>query len=161
MKKKVLSFMLVCLAAVCLTACGREKSDTGQMETKQETKAGDADYMYNYLKGMSSAQERKEFLNFWNFSVAYCKGIKIQLKKIKNEVAYEFDPTDETQIPAEIKDIYDFSEIKEYGRKGRHKNIKISIDRMDVRLSFDGIEFYPTTYGYSDLQKYIAEIDAE
>ena len=36
-----------------------------------------------------------------------------------------------------------------------HKNFKLVINGTEVKLSYDGIEFYPTDYSYTDVQELV------
>lgn len=161
MKKKVFILATICLVTVCLVACNNSEVGGQETETNQETKVVNSDYMEKYLENMSSDKERNDFLDYWHSVKTYCTGLEYELSDVDNSQKYEFDPTDEASIPEEIKDIYDFTEIKLYDRKGIHKDFRLIIDGKKLFLQFDGEEFYPTTYGYSDLQKLIETINEE
>ena len=94
-------------------------------------------------------------MSFWQQSISYSKAIQLELKEISNTNNYTFDPTNSSEIPNEISNIYDFSSIKR--RKGfeKHQNFELTITGTNVKLSYDGIEFFPTKYSYLEVQELV------
>lgn len=174
MKKKILLFTLIAALALGICGCGKtvNKSDDNktdaakEVEAVQETEAaqeageseeveGD-DYMTKHIRSINPS-DRAEFLAFWQDAIAYCRMIKLELRELGNTASYEFDPTDESQIPAALSEI-DFSELAQDNAKNLHKDFVLGIDGEDVTLSFDGIDIYPTDYVYSDIEKIIESL---
>lgn len=150
MKKKVLLLVLVVSLVLSVCACGNK--DVEKVENNNEiVEVDNNDYMTKHIKSISP-ENRNEFLSFWHAAISYCKTIGLELKGMNNQASYEFDPTDESQIPEAIKGIYDFSRLNQKNTKGLHKDFKMEIDGVDVKLSFDGIDIYPTEYEYSEIQ---------
>lgn len=154
MKKKILLFVLAISVMAGLSACG-ENSNT-EIENKEivADKVDDADYMVKHIKSIEP-ENRDEFLSFWQTSISYCKTIALELKNSGNKNSYEFDPTDASQVPEEISGLYDFSRLEKKNYDNLHKNFVMKINGADVSLSYDGIDIFPTTYAYSDIQDII------
>lgn len=165
MKKKILLFAVIAALALGTCACNKNSNTETDESTPAEAENNTADYdsgdlMVKHIKSIEP-ESRDDFLYFWQSAISYCTGIKLELKEIENTASYEFDPTDESQIPAELSEIYDFAGLKRRDPENRHKDFKLSIDGTDVKLSFDGMEIYPTDYGYSDIQEMIESLDAK
>lgn len=161
MKKKILLFAVVTAFAIGVGGCCSKNDDAAEPQNAVETQVDNVDSgdgMVNHIKSLTP-EDRTEFLNFWQASIVYCNGVALELKGIKNTAKYEFDPTDEAQIPAEISKIYNFSRLSQANSKKLHKDFKMTIDGTDVTLSFDGMDIYPTTYGYSDIQEIINSLN--
>ena len=158
MKRKISLILVISVFIFAIAGCGNQKeeisveSDSGVVETKN-------DYMTKHIQSIEP-ENRDEFLYFWQSAVAYCKAVKLELKEIGNTNSYEFDPTDESQIPEELKSI-DFSKLKRDNSKNLHNDFRLCIDGTNVELSFDGIDIYPTDYGYSDIEEIIEGLKSE
>ncbi|MBO4898408.1 MAG: hypothetical protein J5590_08945 [Clostridia bacterium] len=156
MKKRILLFGMIAVIAIGMCGCGKNKSteaiDTGNSVEESES-ADNGNKMEKYIKGMTQ-EEKNDFLHYWRGSQTYCGIIEYELKEMGNTNSYEFDPTDKTQIPEELKDI-DFDQIKRDDTKNLHSDFKIKIDGKKVELSYDGMDIYPTEYSFSDIQKMI------
>lgn len=158
--------IIICLFAVlCLTGCG--VSENQNLDTNDNVEnsinsydTSSMDYMEKYIYNLPTNEDRKDFLSFWQQSISYSKAIQLELKEISNTNNYSFDPTNPTEIPTEISNIYDFSSIKR--RKGfdKHQNFKLTITGTNVKLSYDGIEFFPTKYSYSEVQELVEKFNS-
>lgn len=154
MKKKILLFILAVAVVMSLCSCG-EKTNVETEEPEVVTEQLDnSDYMVKHIKSIKP-ENRDEFLSFWQASVSYCKTIALELKNSGNTNSYEFDPTDASQVPEEISGLYDFSRLNQKNSENLHKDFMMKINGADVSLSYDGIDIYPTTYAYSDIQDII------
>lgn len=153
MKKRILLLGLVITLALGMCSCGKSQN-TEPKEQPVTKKMDSGNYMEEHIKSIAP-ENRAEFLSFWQMSISYCKIIAFELKNMGNTQDYSFDPTDESQIPEEISELYDFSELSEANMKNLHKNFKMEIKGAEVSLSYDGIDIYPTEYAYSDIQDII------
>lgn len=154
MKRKILLIVLATALILSLCACGEKKvAETEDPQTVSE-QVDNSDKMVKHIKSIEP-EDREEFLAFWQSSILYCKAIALELKNGGNTDKYEFDPTDESQIPKEISSLYDFSELSRENTENLHKDFIMTVDGADVTLSYDGMEMYPTTYAYSDIQDII------
>ncbi len=151
MKKKILLFVLAIAIVGSLCACGEKNDVEKQNPEVISEQIDDSDYMTKHIKSITP-ENREEFLSFWQASVSYCKTIALELKNSGNTNKYEFDPTDSSQVPEEISGLYDFSRLNQKNSRKLHKDFIMTIDGSDVTLSYDGIDVYPTTYAYSDIQ---------
>ena len=159
--KKVVLVVLVLILAVSFEACKSEKQtdNVPAADAVQSTDSGD--YMYQYLQSLDSDSAREGFLSFWHYSVTYCRCIENELKAIDNTQSFEFDPTDERQIPPEIADVYSFSDLGIKNKNNVHQNILLKIDGTNVQLSYDDIVFYPNSYSYQDVQEMVNSFKTE
>lgn len=152
--------IIICLFAIlCLTGCGVSENQNLETNTNVENNnsydTSSMDYMEKYIYNLPSDEDRTNFLSFWQQSISYSKAIQLELKEISNTNNYTFDPTNSSEIPNEISNIYDFSSIKR--RKGfeKHQNFELTITGTNVKLSYDGIEFFPTKYSYLEVQELV------
>jgi len=153
--------IIICLFAVLfLTGCG--VSENQKLDTNDNVEnsinsydTSSMDYMEKYIYNLSSNADRTIFLGFWHQSITYAKSIQLELKGISNTNSYTFDPTNSSEIPSEISNIFDFSSIKRRSGFDKHQNFKLTINGTDVKLSYDGIEFFPTKYSYSEVQELV------
>ena len=158
MKRKISLILVISVFIFAIAGCGNKKAETN-VESDSGVVETNNDYMAKHIQSIEP-ENRDEFLYFWQSAVAYCKAVKLELKEIGNTNSYEFDPTDESQIPEELKSI-DFSKLKRDNSKNLHKDFKLCIDGTNVELSFDGIDIYPTDYGYSDIEEIIEGLKSE
>lgn len=156
MKRKISLMLVISIIILGITGCGNKKEEPS---VESDAEVIETDYMVKYIQSIEP-ENRDEFLYFWQSAISYCKAVKLDLKEIGNTNAYEFDPTDESQIPAELKNI-DFSKLKRDNSKNLHKDFNLRIDGTNVELSFDRIDIYPTDYGYSDIREIIEELKAK
>ena len=157
--------IIICIIGIlCLTGCGggvkNENLETNKNIDNASTKTTTAnvskmDYMEKYIYQLPSNDDKNTFLSFWHQSIAYAKAIQYELKSISNTNNYTFDPTNSSEIPSELSNIYDFSSITRRRGFEKHKNFKLTIEGTNVKLSYDDIEFFPTTYSYSDVQELV------
>ena len=154
MKRKILLIVLATALILSLCACVEKKVAEPEDPQTVSEQVDNSDKMVKHIKSIEP-ENREEFLSFWQASVSYCKAIALELKSSGNTNKYEFDPTDTSQIPEEISSLYDFSRLSQKNSKNLHKNFIMTVDGADVTLSYDGMEMYPTTYAYSDIQDII------
>ena len=158
--RKILLVLMACLILVSVAGCGgangdvEKGNDTGIVETNK-------DYMEKYISNLSTNDERTAFLSFWNSITSYCSGLEYKLGELENTAEYSFDPTKADNIPAEIKEQYDFASIKFFKGFATHKDFEMTINGENVKLSFDGEEFYPSNYGYSEVEALVEKYNAE
>lgn len=165
MKRKLALIIMLCVLTLAVNGCGSKTSNQSndaltdsEVEITDSTKSNDE--IKNYL--VSLAPERRgEFLYFWQQTTNCCNGIEFELRKIKNEDSYEFDPTDESQIPETVKDVYEFSKLKQIDYTNVHKDYKITIKGVNVTLFIDGIKYFPTDYSYNDISNMIQSLSEE
>ena len=157
--------IIICLFAIlCLTGCGVSENQNLETNTNVENNnsydTSSMDYMEKYIYNLPSDEDRTNFLSFWQQSISYSKAIQLELKEISNTNNYTFDPTNSSEIPNEISNIYDFSSIKR--RKGfeKHQNFELKITGTNVKLSYDGIEFFPTKYSYLEVQELVEKFNS-
>lgn len=159
MKKRILLFTAIAVLVVGICGCNKADDTLTSEPTAAKTEAKSDDYMVKHIRSIEP-ENREEFLYYWQGAISYCKAVKLELKEIGNTNSYEFDPTDESQIPSELSGV-DFSNLKRDNSKNLHKDFKLKIDGTDVELSFDGIDIYPTDYGYSDIAEIIESLGTE
>ena len=158
--KKLLVVMMACMLLVSVAGCAgtqgevEKESDTGVVETNK-------DYMEKYISSLATNEDRTAFLSFWNSITSYCSGLEYKLGEIENTAEYSFDPTKSDSVPAEIKEQYDFASIKFFRGFATHKDFKMDINGENVKLTFDGEEFYPSSYGYSEVEALVDKYNAE
>lgn len=158
--RKILLVLMVCLMLVSVAGCGGTK---GEVEKGNDTgiEATNKDYMEKYISSLSTNDDRTAFLSFWNSITSYCSGLEYKLGKIENIGEYSFDPTKAEAIPDEIKEQYDFASIKFFKGFATHRDFKMTISGENVKLSFDGEEFYPSNYDYSEVEALVEKYNAE
>jgi len=159
MKKGITLVLTLCILLVGLAGCGNNSTevDTGKVDVIETNK----DYMEKYISELKDGGERASFLSFWNSMCSYCRGLELKLREVSNGKSYTFDPTDESSIPAELKDLYDFSKIRFYSGVDTHENYEMKVNGEKVEFSFDGETFYPTNYGYTDVKNLVDKYNAE
>ena len=158
--KKILIITMI-FGMILITGCTKKDNqilnNSGQEIINNENNydASSMDYMEKYIYQLPNNSARTDFLSFWNSMTSYCLGLEYELKEISNTNNYSFDPTDSSSIPSNLSDLYSFSDIKWFAGYSTHKNYLIVVNGEDVKMSFDGIEFYPTNYGYTEVQKLV------
>ncbi len=157
--KKALLILFVCVFVVCcFSACGGGKNNEAVTESADES------YDNVWEKHIASLEDdsaREKFARFWTDMSFYCSGIEYELKQIDNQISYEFDPTDDEAIPEEIKDLYDFDDIKLFLDYSNHKDYILNIDGINVTMFFDDIQFYPTDMSTSDILVLVEKYSSE
>lgn len=158
--KKLLSILAVCILITSVTAC-TEKNSAIEKEQKTNVSETNGDYMEKYIANIDNDDEREKFLSFWNSVTSYCSGLEYKLSEIENTSNYTFDPSNSGSIPDELKEVYDFASIKFFKGFSTHKNFEMKIVGEKVELSFDDEKFYPSEYGYSEVESLIEKYNAE
>ena len=160
MKRKISLILVISIIILGIAGCGNQKEETN-VESSSGVMETNNDYMEKYIAKLESSQDRTNFLNFWNAMCSYCSGLEYELVEMGNKNTYEFDPTEPSDIPVELSEKYDFASIKFFDGFKTHTNFKMKVDGENVTLSFDGEEFYPTNYGYSEVQNIVNKYNAE
>lgn len=158
--KKLFLVLMACFIIVSASGCG-SKPDDVKNEKEAYVVEVSGDYMEKYIANLPTDDDRTDFLSFWNSITSYCGGLEYKLSEIENTVEYAFDPSNSESIPDELKEVYSFSTIKFFKGFATHKDFEMKISGETVELSFDGEIFYPTNYGYSDVQSIIEKYNAE
>lgn len=137
----IICIVLCASFAGCTTNKGNSGTDSEPIDAKQEMSGNE--FLRDYIKKMETNEDRNSFYPFWNEVYYYCVNLENELNSISNEKHYEFDPVN-GEIPAEVKDIYDFESIRYSLEVLKHEDYKLVIDKDKVSFHFDGLQFYPT-----------------
>ncbi len=158
--KRTVTLVIALVLVLCMTGCGN-KDNTVNPEAGNEVVETTNDFMDKYISKLESNQDRTNFLNFWNAMTSYCSGLEYELDEMSNTESYTFDPTKSDNIPEILKNKYDFASIKFFDGFDKHSGFKMTIEGENVSLEFDGEEFYPTNYGYSEVQSLVNKHNGE
>lgn len=164
MKNFKRAFLMALAAALLFGGCSGNKNPEAGTETETEDAEESAtpkDFVEEYVSNLSTDEERESFLSFWNDTQLYCKRIKIELKSIENTEKFEFDPTDDENIPEAARDIFNYAEIKMNASYDKHSDYLLTIDGEDVSLEYDGHVFYPSDYSYTEMQDVIQKFSSD
>ena len=146
----------VVLVCVCLSlafcACGKKADEASEGKEIAVQEKSDIE---KYISSLSSELAMRNFEAFWSSVQSYGDRLVRALGEIKNTGKYEFDPTDDSAIPSELKDAFDFSILEKHYDYKNHKDFNVVIDGEDVYLSFDGKLFYPSEYSVLDIKEFV------
>ena len=136
-----------------------EVTDEKDVEIEEDESLDAVGNQIRTFLASKSNDYRFEFLSFWRFIEPYCYGVEYDLAEFKNTGSYEFDPSDSSQIPEELKEASDFERISSYNRKGLFEDFNMTVDGRNVTFSFEGIEAYPSDYDYDDIAAIISSLE--
>ena len=161
MKKRIGIALLIMV--LLLSACGgaTTESQTEDAAIEETEAAAPVNQLEKYISNLPDNNARNAFPFFWNQMDGYCRRLESALRNAENTESYSFDPTNADEIPEGIAELYNYSEITLYDSYETHTDYKLEIEGAEVKLFFDGIQFYPSEYGYLEMQSIVDKYNGE
>ena len=158
--KKLLILIATLTMVMNFVGCSNQTGKVDE-ETKNEAIVSkEQSFMEEYIRSIDSSK-RDSFLLFSESTRGFCQRLESKLSTVEFTGEYEFNPSKMEEVPQEIEEICSFQEFSLFPEIYKFEDIKMSIKDATVRLSYDGKEFYPTTYSYTDIKDIIEKVNAE
>lgn len=158
--KRILTLMMVFVMLTAFAGCSSQPNDISE-EKQQETEVQqEQSFLEDYI-GSMDAVKRECFLVFHQCANGFCQRLEAALDEADFVGEFEFDPSSKDEVPAELEAVYSFQTFALFAGVYLFKDIKMTVKDNEVTLSYDGHEFYPRKYDYTDIQEIIDRINAE
>lgn len=158
--KRILTLMMVFVMLTAFAGCSSQPNDISE-EKQQETEVRqEQSFLEDYI-GSMAAEKRARFLVFHEGVNGFCQSLEAALDEGDFVGEFEFDPFHEDEVPAALEAVYSFQTLVLFSGAYLFKDIKMTVKDNEVTLSYDGHEFYPRKYDYTDIQEIIDRINAE
>lgn len=131
---------------------------TAEAEVDESTPLGKNDAeIRRHLETLSTKEDCEEFRNTWIDSCSTCYEIKNTMNTEQLNSRYEFNPMDESDIPAELQYCNINKKVREISNIDKYSNVKVIVENGSVQISLDGLNLFPTSYDCDAINKLVGK----